>query len=228
MCTLRLFSLLLSDAKSQANECSLHVLKTDPSTTLSHTHTHLPLPSPRPPTPPPLQVSEQMDSLRVLNTDPVDYLVTPRVLASMIAGPILNVLCFCMGVWVEGGGGGQMERAGISKEKEKQSVGGSLLLCLLQVGGWLGRGEQQSSRRDPPCHPPPAPLSGIGASCLPLRYRRLRLPRRSRLQRAGQHHRGLGAAGTDGVRRVHQHGQVLGVWDHRVNGEGSGEEEGLG
>jgi ABC-type transporter Mla maintaining outer membrane lipid asymmetry permease subunit MlaE len=43
------------------------------------------------------QVSEQMDSLRVLNTDPVDYLVTPRVLASMIAGPILNVLCFCMG-----------------------------------------------------------------------------------------------------------------------------------
>jgi hypothetical protein len=42
-------------------------------------------------------VSEQVDSLRVLFTDPVDYLVTPRVLASMIAGPILNVLCFCMG-----------------------------------------------------------------------------------------------------------------------------------
>jgi hypothetical protein len=38
-----------------------------------------------------------MDSLRVLYTDPVDYLVTPRVFASMIAGPILNVLCFCMG-----------------------------------------------------------------------------------------------------------------------------------
>ncbi|EFJ52942.1 hypothetical protein VOLCADRAFT_72591 [Volvox carteri f. nagariensis] len=45
-----------------------------------------------------MQVSEQMDSLRVLFTDPVDYLVTPRVLASMIAGPILNVLCFCMGM----------------------------------------------------------------------------------------------------------------------------------
>jgi hypothetical protein len=44
-----------------------------------------------------VQVSEQVDSLRVLFTDPVDYLVTPRVLASMIAGPILNVLCFCMG-----------------------------------------------------------------------------------------------------------------------------------
>ncbi|PNW81963.1 hypothetical protein CHLRE_06g268200v5 [Chlamydomonas reinhardtii] len=45
-----------------------------------------------------MQVSEQMDSLRVLYTDPVDYLVTPRVLASMIAGPILNVLCFLMGM----------------------------------------------------------------------------------------------------------------------------------
>ena len=43
-------------------------------------------------------MSEQVDSLRVLATDPVDYLVTPRVLASMIAGPILNVLCLCMGI----------------------------------------------------------------------------------------------------------------------------------
>lgn len=38
-----------------------------------------------------------MDSLRVLFTDPVDYLVTPRVLAAMVAGPILNSLCFAMG-----------------------------------------------------------------------------------------------------------------------------------
>uniref|UniRef100_A0A7S3QQD5 Uncharacterized protein n=1 Tax=Dunaliella tertiolecta TaxID=3047 RepID=A0A7S3QQD5_DUNTE len=45
-----------------------------------------------------MQVSEQMDSLRVLFTDPVDYLVTPRVIASMVAGPILNVLCFSMGI----------------------------------------------------------------------------------------------------------------------------------
>jgi ABC-type transporter Mla maintaining outer membrane lipid asymmetry permease subunit MlaE len=43
-----------------------------------------------------------MDSLRVLDTDPVDYLVTPRVLASMIAGPILNVLCLAMGARVRG------------------------------------------------------------------------------------------------------------------------------
>ncbi len=44
-----------------------------------------------------MQVSEQTDSLRVLGSDPVDYLVSPRVVACMIAGPILNVLCFTMG-----------------------------------------------------------------------------------------------------------------------------------
>lgn len=44
-----------------------------------------------------MQVSEQTDSLRVLGTDPVDYLVSPRVLACMIAGPVLNIMCFAMG-----------------------------------------------------------------------------------------------------------------------------------
>jgi ABC-type transporter Mla maintaining outer membrane lipid asymmetry permease subunit MlaE len=53
-----------------------------------------------------------MDSLRVLDTDPVDYLVTPRVLASMIAGPILNVLCFCMGE-AEGTGWGGVVLASV-------------------------------------------------------------------------------------------------------------------
>lgn len=45
-----------------------------------------------------MQVSEQTDSLRVLGSDPVDYLITPRVLACMVAGPILNLLCFAMGM----------------------------------------------------------------------------------------------------------------------------------
>lgn len=45
-----------------------------------------------------MAVSEQTDSLRVLDTDPVDYLITPRVMASMLAAPILTVLCFCMGM----------------------------------------------------------------------------------------------------------------------------------
>lgn len=45
-----------------------------------------------------MQVSEQTDSLRVLGSDPVDYLITPRVLACMVAGPILNLICFSMGM----------------------------------------------------------------------------------------------------------------------------------
>lgn len=45
-----------------------------------------------------MQVSEQTDSLRVLGSDPLDYLVTPRVVACMVAVPILNLLCFCMGL----------------------------------------------------------------------------------------------------------------------------------
>ena len=49
-----------------------------------------------------MQVSEQTDSLRVLGTDPIDYLVSPRVLACMIAGPILNLMCFAMGMILSG------------------------------------------------------------------------------------------------------------------------------
>ncbi|CAK0782534.1 hypothetical protein CVIRNUC_005752 [Coccomyxa viridis] len=45
-----------------------------------------------------MAVSEQTDSLRVLGSDPVDYLITPRTLACMIAGPILNLMCFVMGI----------------------------------------------------------------------------------------------------------------------------------
>ena len=42
------------------------------------------------------QVSEQTDSMRVLRTDPVDYLVTPRALACLICQPILTVFGFCV------------------------------------------------------------------------------------------------------------------------------------
>ncbi|KAK9901220.1 hypothetical protein WJX75_000855 [Coccomyxa subellipsoidea] len=45
-----------------------------------------------------MAVSEQTDSLRVLGSDPVDYLIIPRAVACMIAGPILNLMCFCMGI----------------------------------------------------------------------------------------------------------------------------------
>lgn len=45
-----------------------------------------------------MQVSEQTDTLRVLGTNPVDYLVTPRVIASCIALPILTLMCFTLGL----------------------------------------------------------------------------------------------------------------------------------
>ncbi|CAH9073806.1 unnamed protein product [Cuscuta europaea] len=45
-----------------------------------------------------MQVSEQTDTLRVLGSDPVDYLVTPRVIASFIALPILTLMCFTVGM----------------------------------------------------------------------------------------------------------------------------------
>lgn len=41
-----------------------------------------------------MQVSEQIDTLRVLGTDPVDFLVTPRVIASSLALPFLTLICF--------------------------------------------------------------------------------------------------------------------------------------
>ncbi|KAM7257344.1 hypothetical protein ACFE04_013085 [Oxalis oulophora] len=43
-----------------------------------------------------MQVSEQTDTLRVLGADPVDYLVTPRVIASCIALPFLTLMCFLL------------------------------------------------------------------------------------------------------------------------------------
>lgn len=45
-----------------------------------------------------MQVSEQTDTLRVLGTDPVDYLVTPRVLALCITLPFLTLMCFTVGM----------------------------------------------------------------------------------------------------------------------------------
>lgn len=45
-----------------------------------------------------MQVSEQTDTLRVLGTNPVDYLITPRVIASCIALPFLTLMCFTVGM----------------------------------------------------------------------------------------------------------------------------------
>lgn len=45
-----------------------------------------------------MQVTEQIDALYTLRTDPVDYLVTPRVLACCIMLPILTILSLVVGI----------------------------------------------------------------------------------------------------------------------------------
>lgn len=48
-----------------------------------------------------MRVTEQIDALQMLDTDPVDYLVVPRVLACCVMLPILTVLALFAGI---GGG----------------------------------------------------------------------------------------------------------------------------
>lgn len=46
-----------------------------------------------------MRVTEQIDALRVMGTDPVAYLVVPRVLACLIMIPVLTVISDLMGIW---------------------------------------------------------------------------------------------------------------------------------
>ena len=45
-----------------------------------------------------MKVTEQIDALRALATHPVDYLVVPRILATIIAMPMLTVCSICVGI----------------------------------------------------------------------------------------------------------------------------------
>ncbi len=45
-----------------------------------------------------MRVTEQIDALYMLKTDPIDYLVVPRVLASSLMLPILNLLSLITGL----------------------------------------------------------------------------------------------------------------------------------
>lgn len=45
-----------------------------------------------------MQVTEQIDALYVLKTDPVDYLVVPRVIACCLMVPILTIFCLVTGM----------------------------------------------------------------------------------------------------------------------------------
>jgi phospholipid/cholesterol/gamma-HCH transport system permease protein len=45
-----------------------------------------------------MQVTEQIDALYMLKTDPIDYLVIPRVIACCVMTPVLTVLSFVTGM----------------------------------------------------------------------------------------------------------------------------------
>ena len=46
-----------------------------------------------------MQVTEQIDAITMLRTDPVEYLVVPRVLAMVIMAPVQCLLFFWVGIW---------------------------------------------------------------------------------------------------------------------------------
>ncbi len=80
-----------------------------------------------------MAVSEQTDSLRVLGSDPVDYLVTPRVLACMIAAPILNLMCFAMGAPRRRALSGQSDSAALPDTAPlPERGGGSMKACVVR------------------------------------------------------------------------------------------------
>jgi phospholipid/cholesterol/gamma-HCH transport system permease protein len=45
-----------------------------------------------------MKVTEQIDALQILKTDPIDYLVIPRVVACALMLPLLNILSFITGM----------------------------------------------------------------------------------------------------------------------------------
>lgn len=45
-----------------------------------------------------MRVTEQIDALYILKTDPIDYLVIPRVIACCLMLPLLTIFCLVMGL----------------------------------------------------------------------------------------------------------------------------------
>jgi phospholipid/cholesterol/gamma-HCH transport system permease protein len=46
-----------------------------------------------------MKVTEQIDAITMLRTDPVEYLVVPRVLALLVMAPVQCLLFFTVGIW---------------------------------------------------------------------------------------------------------------------------------
>jgi phospholipid/cholesterol/gamma-HCH transport system permease protein len=97
-------------------------------------------------------VTEQLDGLRMMSVDPVDFVVKPKALAMVIAMPLLAGLFtatgilggFLIGVLVVGGDGGLYLTSLESAVRFREDVGGSLLkaflfgLLIALVSTWRG------------------------------------------------------------------------------------------
>jgi phospholipid/cholesterol/gamma-HCH transport system permease protein len=46
-----------------------------------------------------MKVTEQIDAITMLRTDPVEYLVVPRVVAMVLMSPVQCLLFFCVALW---------------------------------------------------------------------------------------------------------------------------------
>ncbi|MGD1860026.1 MAG: MlaE family ABC transporter permease [Leptolyngbyaceae cyanobacterium] len=46
-----------------------------------------------------MKITEQIDALKVLRTDPIEYLVVPRVVACCVMLPVLTMMGLVLGVW---------------------------------------------------------------------------------------------------------------------------------
>ncbi len=46
-----------------------------------------------------MKVTEQIDAITMLKTDPVEYLVVPRVIAMVVMAPVQCLLFFCVALW---------------------------------------------------------------------------------------------------------------------------------
>ncbi|MCH8966152.1 MAG: ABC transporter permease, partial [Planctomycetes bacterium] len=46
-----------------------------------------------------MKVTEQIDALRVMGTDPIRYLVVPRFMACVLLAPVLTLYCDLLGAW---------------------------------------------------------------------------------------------------------------------------------
>jgi phospholipid/cholesterol/gamma-HCH transport system permease protein len=77
-------------------------------------------------------VTQQIDALRVLGTDPVRKLVAPRLLAGMIMVPVLTIISDTLGIF--GGGLISVFSLKLSWEYYWRSVGSSLVLNDLWMG----------------------------------------------------------------------------------------------